>query len=164
MKKLLTILVFLLAGITLQARQTKKVFIVVQSEDSYVAKTENGKQIWRDDIIYKKYLKIITTPFDMPVKVSSSMERGLSNQFSEFIYKNRLKEFEKLKRHLRGFAFTVLDYNTNNYDVETKDCKGCNYQYEKTILDGFVFKPVEASTQSPYYMKMHEFITGKKTF
>jgi hypothetical protein len=163
MKKLITILVFLLAGISLQAQQTKKVFIVVQSDDYYVSKIENGKYIWRDDISYKKYIKIITTPFDMPINNSSpTMIQGLGNQFAEFVYKNHLKEFAKLKKHLRGFTYLLVTYNAREYDFQTKDCVGCNYQYEKTIIDGFVFNPIEASSRNSYFIKMVEYITEKK--
>ena len=100
----------------------------------------------------------------MPVDYDSNyaLAKALENQIAEFAYKGHLGEFEKLKQHNLAFNFSVRDYNTRSYDNETKDCKDCGYQYEKTIINGFQFKPVEEKTYSENYKKMHTLFTGKK--
>ena len=164
MKKLIAICLLLATTFTVKAQATKKVFIVFETQSLTVKHTVNNKDVWKPEIPYKNYVRIIISPFDVPVDYDSNyaLAKALENQIAEFAYKGHLGEFEKLKQHNLAFNFSVRDYNTRSYDNETKDCKDCGYQYEKIIINGFQFKPVEEKTYSEIYKKMHTLFTGKK--
>lgn len=164
MKKLITICLLIAIVFIGNAQETKKVFIVFETQSYTVKKTENGKEVWKPEIPYKNYVRIIISPFDVPVNydLNNALSTALGNQIAEFAYKNHSKEFEKLKLHNLAFNYSVRDYNTRSYDIATKDCKDCSYQYEKIIIDGFQFNPVEEKSVSEIYKKMHTLFTGKK--
>jgi hypothetical protein len=164
MKKLITICILLATVFTINAQETKKVFIVFETQSYTVKNTENGKDVWKPEIPYKNYVRIIISPFDVPIKYDSNngLSTAMANQIAEFAYKSHLKEFEKLKLHNLAFNFSVRDYNTRSYDNETKDCKDCTNQHEKIIIDGFQFKPIEEKFLSKIYMDMNRLFTGKK--
>lgn len=166
MKKLVTVIAFLLLGTITQAQaqETKKIFIVFETQPFTVLKYENGKDVWRPEIPYKKYVRIIIAPFDAPSKIHSSngLRGALSNQLAEFVYTKHLERFEKLKLHNAAFNFSIIDYDPEVYGRRVKDCDDCNYQHEKTIIDGFTFEVKEEFKFSEYYKNMQKFITGKK--
>jgi hypothetical protein len=159
MKKLITIYLLIATAVTVNAQETKKVFIIFETQTYTVKETVNGKDAWKAAIPYKNYVRIIISPFDVPSNYDpNGVSTALSNKIAEFAYKNHLKDFEKLKLHNLGFNFSVRDYNTKSYDYVTKDCKNC----EIIIIVGFQFKPVEENGYSEIYKKMSALFTGKK--
>ena len=156
MKKLTICIAFLFLGITALAQETKK-YLVFQTNSYAVKKFENGKDVWKPEVPYKDYVRIVFAPFDMPEKANSLMTQELTNQVAEFIYKTHLKEFEKLKLH-GGFSFEVRDYILKDYDRDIKDCTNCSYQHKISVINGFSFIPKEAKGYSEYYRKMREFL------
>ncbi|MGV8946382.1 MAG: hypothetical protein ACOH1N_08140 [Lutibacter sp.] len=164
MKKLLTICLLIAIAFTSQAQETKQFYIVFETQDYAAKQYVNGKQDWKPEVPYKKYVRFITTPFEAPKELSN--DNGYitanGNQLAEFIYKNQLALFEKLKFQNTSFNYSVREYNERDYGISVNDCESCNYQHEKTIIKGFKFNPKKEYTVTEYYKKMAEFITGKK--
>ncbi len=163
MKKLFAICLLLATVKMATAQETKKVFIIFETQSSSVKKTVNGEDVWKTEIPYKNYVRIVISPFDFPIKYNpnSGLSKGFDNQIAEFAYKNHLKEFEKLKFHNRAFNFSVRDYNPKDYDIATKDCKDCAFQYEKIIINGFRFNLIEEKDWSATFKKMYTLFSGK---
>jgi hypothetical protein len=162
MKKLLTICLIMATVFTVNAQETKQFYIVFETQDYAAKHYVNGKQEWKPEVPYKKYVRFITTPFNAPADLHNSGGTALSNQLAKFIYDRYLTLFEKLKFQNTSFNFSVRDYKDTDYAFSTEDCKNCNYQHEKTILDGFTFTPIKEYTAGEYNKKMHTFITGKE--
>lgn len=163
MKKLLTICLIMATTFAVNAQETKKYYIVFETQDATAKSYGNTRDEWNPNIPYKKFVRIIIGPYDAPVNMSDNgYSSGLANQLAYFIYKDHLKEFEKLKLHLRAFNFTDIPYTERDYKTSTSDCTNCNYQHEKIIIEGFTFKPVKEYTATEYNKKMYTFITGKE--
>ncbi|WP_417429618.1 hypothetical protein [Halpernia sp.] len=161
MKKLFSICLLITTLFAVNAQETKKYFIVFETQSSTARNYINNQDNWKSDVPYKKFVRIIISPFDAPSIMDNGYTSALGNQLAEFIYKNHLKEFEKLKLHLRAFNYTTIPYTERDYKINTEDCTSCNYQHEKIIINGFKFKPVKEFTSSEYSKKMYTFITGK---
>ncbi len=160
MKKISILLLFAIYGTVATAQATKKAYIIFQTNPYEVKKYVNGKEDWKPEVPYKDYVRIIFSPFDIPVKLSNPMNQELMNQVAEFIYKSHLKEFEKFKLH-GGFRFEVRDYNLKDYERETSDCTSCRYQHQKTVIAGFNFIPKEGKGFNEYYKKLGAYLTRK---
>ncbi|PHR12776.1 MAG: hypothetical protein COA40_07815 [Aequorivita sp.] len=164
MKQFISICLFVIISFIGSAQGTKQFYIVFETQDYAAKQFVNGKQDWKPEVPYKKYVRFVTTPFEAPTELrdDNGLQTALSNQLAEFIFKNNLALFEKLKRQNTSFNFSLRDYNERDYNISTKDCESCNYQYEKTIIEGFNFKSVKENSYSDYYKQMAEFITGEK--
>ncbi|MFA5298794.1 MAG: hypothetical protein WC389_11370 [Lutibacter sp.] len=164
MKKLLTICFLIAISLTSKAQENKQFYIVFATQDYAAKQYLNGKQDWKPEVPYKHYVRFITTPFEAPKDLSydNGYSSAVGNQVAEFVYKNHLALFEKLKLQNTSFNFSIREYKERDYAFDTEDCKDCNYQHEKTIIKGFKFNPKKEYTVTEYYKKMAEFITGKK--
>lgn len=163
MKKLLTIYLLMAMLHTVSAQETKKYYVVFETQHSTARSYANNEDNWKTEVPYKKSVRIIIGPYDAPIEMSENgYSTSLANQLAEFIYKNHLNKFEKLKLHLRAFNFSDRPYNERDYNTSTSDCSSCNYQHEKIVINGFKFKPVKEYTANDYNKKMYSFITGKE--
>ena len=160
MKNLIVLVSFLIYGTIAIAQSTKKVYIIFQTNPYEVIKYENGKEAWKSEVPYKDYVRIIFAPFDLPVKLSQTMNQELMNQVAEFIYKGHLKEFEKFILH-GGYRFQIQDYTEKDYASATGNCSSCRYQHQKTIITGFSFTPKEGKGFNEYYEKLKAYLMGK---
>jgi len=163
MKRLLTICLIIAAVFTVNAQGTKKYFAVFETQHATARTYENNADNWKPEVPYKKFVRIVIGPYDAPIDMSENgYSTSLANQLAEFIYKDHLKEFEKLKLHLRAFNFTAIPYTESAYKIRTTDCIDCNFQHEIIIIEGFTFTPVKEYTHNDSKKKMYTFITGKE--
>ena len=84
MKKLIAICLLLATTFTVKAQATKKVFIVFETQSLSVKHTVNNKDVWKAEIPYKNYVRIIISPFDVPVDYDSNyaLAKALENQIA----------------------------------------------------------------------------------
>ncbi len=164
MKSLKTIIIItiLLTSFLSKSQETKQFYIVFETQDYAAKHYVNGKQEWKPEVPYKKYVRFITTPFNAPADLHNFGGTALSNQLAKFVHDKYLTLFEKLKFQNTSFNFSVRDYKDTDYSYSTEDCKDCNYQHEKTIIEGFTFTPTKEITYSETYKKMAVFISGKE--
>ena len=98
MKKILLLSLFLLMyTITGIAQETKQFYIVFETQDYAAKQYVDGKQDWKPEVPYKKYVRFITTPFEAPKELSydNGYTSAVGNQLGEFIFNNYLALFEK---------------------------------------------------------------------
>lgn len=110
MKKLLTLCLLLTIAFTSQAQEIKKYYIIFYTQDYAAKHYVNSVQEWKPEVPYKKYVRFITTPFDAPENMANGA--AISNQLAEFVFKNYLPLFEKLK--FQNTSLTIVSPNIMN--------------------------------------------------
>jgi hypothetical protein len=168
-KKIMKLSKFILLAVILSfscianAQETKKYYVVFETQYATARSTINNTNDWKPEVPYKKFVRIVIAPFDGPANMSENgYSSALSNQLAEFVQKNHLDKFKKLKLHLRAFNFSTPMYKERDYNISTSPCDDCNYQHEITIIDGFKFKAAKEFTSNAHTKKMYTFITGKE--
>lgn len=124
--------------------ETKKFFIVLETDSYFTHAFLNGKDEWKPEVPYKNYVRIIIAPFEAPAKLQS--ENGYSaplrNQLADFIVSKYMNIIEKMKLHNRAFQYSIREYNDIDYRSAISECKDCRYQHERYVLENFKFTPV----------------------
>ena len=158
MKKAITL--FLLFAAFLAQAQTAQKFTVYETQ---TAVTHDRSNQWKTRVPYKNYVRIVIAPYDVPANYDATRDGAIEEQVSEFIYKNHLDKFAKLKKHMEAYNYLELGYKESDYNYYIKPCTNCNWQYEIIIITGFKFVPRKPNSTAvgKYHILMHEFLLGK---
>lgn len=142
MKKLIAICLLMATTFVVGAQDSKKIFLVFETESAHTQKYENGKDVWKSAIPNKNYVRIVIAPFVVPSNINSNtFGTQIMQQIANFIVKNHLDKFEKMKLHRRNYSFADVNYTDETYKRYVEDCTDCRFQYDKMIIDGFQFNP-----------------------
>ena len=140
MKKLLFVtLICLVTSYTTQA-QTKKIYCYIETESNYVFKYNTFE--WKAEVPYKHFVRLVSEVIEVP------NEYYIREQFYEYVVKNYLPDFKKMKLHKDFVRISIYDYDNTNQPEEGysykqlfKEQPRSSWQYEAILIKGFKYNP-----------------------
>lgn len=158
MKKLTLILLLVaISGATLQA-QTKKMYVYIQTHHSVVF--ENGTFNWKAKVPYKNFVRFVSEIIDVPKDDDGS---NIRLQFYEYLMKNYLSDFKKMKLHEDYPRASVWEYKSDNksmvrdYEYLFEKQEKVSWNYETILVKGFKYDAAKKSP-SPLYAKAEKLL------
>lgn len=153
MKKIIFILIVLsISSLSLMA-QTKKMYVYV-STDSYTV-FESGTINWKAKVPYKNFVRFVSEIVDVP---QGDYAQNMRTQFYEYLVKNYLNDFKKMKLHNEVARASLNDYDSNNpnlvrsYESLFEKLEKSSWQYEIILVKGFKYDP-KKTTSGPLFEK-----------
>ena len=153
MKKITLTFFFLLMSASFLLAQTKKKYIYINT-DSYSV-FESGTFNWKANVPYKNFVRFVSELVDV---AEGDYAQTMPMQFYEYLVKNYLPDFKKMKLHNTSALASVWDYDSENpnlvrnYEHLFEKEEHSSWQYETILVKGFKYDP-KKTTSGPLYEK-----------